>query len=208
MKFKEEDYDRITTVLSPFNGLGSIDQEVLKNAGARGSAVHLICTNIVKNLGRFPDDSIDLVKKYSRNDEHFEKELIQINHLIDSFEIWMDERKPKKVIVPERFYNDYYMICGLPDWLYLNQSDQWVLNDWKTSGDESKTWEVQGNGYCWLAEKHGLIVDLIEFTKLDKKGKKPKNYLYDKNFGLFKGCLMTYRHFYKGFKPEIMLDYL
>lgn len=208
MNPNKEEYTSVTECLSPFTGLKSLDPVILKNAACRGETVHLMCTSLVKGLGRFPGEAEILIKKYARNEEHAEKELAKVNHLVDSFEKWFDDKKKKTAVITPRMYNKYYMITGMPDMVYCNEQNQLVLVDWKTPLAESKTWSLQGSAYSWLLKKMGLDIQIIEFVQLSQTGHEPNIFTYKEDFGLFKSCLQTYRHFYADKVTENLLDYL
>jgi hypothetical protein len=199
----EEKYDRVTEVLSPFSGLKSLDAEILKNAGCRGKVVHILCNCLLKNLGIF--DLEELVRSYTRNDEHFEKEKSLIENFLKSFEIWFEDKND--FITPSRFYDNDLMITGECDFIYLSEEGL-KLVDLKTPIKESPTWSLQGSAYSYMAKQAKFNIQGIEFVQLSRTGKKPKIYQYEENFSLFKSYLDVYRDCYKNKKEEDVLGYL
>ncbi len=202
-----EDYDSISDILSPFTTLKNIDPDIVANAAKRGRVVHTLCTHLCEKIGYFPDEVEAMVRVFARNEEHAVKELAKVNGFMESFSKWLDKTNPKKVIIPEKIYNDYYMIKGIPDLIYLNQDDRWGLSDFKTPETKSKTWLLQLSAYAFLARKARFEVDFIEILQLDVKGNQAKVIPYEEDFTLFKGVLSTYRHFYKGIKVDSALEY-
>ena len=196
-------YDRISNVLYPFSGLRDIDPEILANAASRGTVVHKICDSLILRHGKF--DLEELVKGYSQNDIHYAKELEKVNLMIESFETWYKDKKfiPK----PKRFYETHNMITGECDMIYSDK-DRLVLVDIKTPLTESKSWMLQGTAYSYMAKKQGINIDRIEFIKLSKTGGKPKVFVYEENWFLFKSVLDIYRYFYKNEEKHENLDYL
>jgi hypothetical protein len=59
-----------------------------------------------------------------------------------------------------------------------------------------------------MAKKQGINIDRIEFIKLSKTGGKPKVFVYEENWFLFKSVLDIYRYFYKNEEKHENLDYL
>jgi hypothetical protein len=202
MKEKDE-YDSITTILSPFTSLKNIPPDILENAAKRGEVVHKICANICQNLGRFPNEVDLMVREYARNEDHIQKEIEKVNKRVQSFEKWIEKTNPKKIIMPEKMYNDYYMIKGFPDFYYVTQDDRFGLPEIKTPEIKSNTWVLQLTAYAFLARKAGYPIDFIEVLQLDVKGELPNIITYEEDFGLFKSVLNTYRYFYKNKSIEI-----
>jgi len=196
-------HDRVTEVLSPFSGLKSIDSEVLKNAASRGKVVHILCNSLLLNLGIF--DLEELVRTYSRNEEHFEKEKSLVENFVTSFEIWIESKKD--FITPSRFYDDEFMITGECDFIYPSEKGL-MLVDLKTPVTESPTWSLQGSAYSYMGKKASYPIKGIEFVKLSRTGKKPKIYQYEENFPLFRSYLEVYRNSFKNEKLEDVMAYL
>ncbi len=199
-------YLSVTQVLSPFSGLSTIDPEVVRNAGDRGTVVHRICDSIVLQFP-FDDETVDLmIREYARNEEHFEKEKNMILHFIVSFQKWQEGKVFLKK--PERFFDDKLMLTGECDLLYRDKEKRLVLVDLKTPASESKNWMLQGSAYSYLAKQVGHNIDVIEFVQLSRTGGKAKVHHYKEDFTLFKAHLDVYQYRYKDWVDPVSLDYM
>ncbi len=177
-----KEYDRITSVLSPYSGFDRIPVHILEAASERGVLVHKYASALIRNVGLFGVE------------EH-------LKGYIESFKLW----KPKsKMIIPSRFFEDDLLISGEADCLYEIE-DGYCLVDFKTSTKEGSTWNLQGSAYANLARKAGYNIKRIEFVKLSKEGKQPIVYTYTENFDLFLKCLDVYRAYFKDRKD--LVDY-
>jgi hypothetical protein len=201
----KEGYTRVTEILRPFSGMGKIDPAVLKNAGSRGTAVHRYIDSVISNEPLFGGIEED-VRAYTNSDEHFDKEMMKIESMTKSFELWNFGKNFIKK--PERFYCDELKITGDCDQIYQDDEGNFILVDFKTSCSEGSTWFLQGSAYSYLAKLNKYQIDRIEFVKLLKNGKAPKVYVYEENMDLFRCCLRIYREFFENPKEQIDLDYL
>lgn len=200
-------YTRVTEVLSPFSGLNVISKEILENASARGTVVHKLCDYIALGVGVFEDDINSLIKRYSRNAEHFDKEKILVKNMVDCFERWAQGKKFQTK--PERFFCDDLMLTGELDLIYINENQQLTLLDIKTPASESKTWLLQASAYSYLAKLCGYNLQNLEFLQLSRKeNKEATTYTYVENFSLFKSHLDAYRYSFKDQKLELNIDYI
>lgn len=180
-------YLRVTEVLSIFSGLSKIDPEVLANAAERGTLVHntIEAIRLDIGVGDFP--------------EHIEG-------YMNSYEIWATGKQ--FLPLAPRLYCDELMITGKPDDLYMD-GGKLILVDYKTPAKESKTWRLQAAAYKYLCIKAGYQVDEVKFVKLEKTGKKPKEFVYLDDMGLFLKILECHRYFFKDKQEEHSdLDYL
>jgi hypothetical protein len=191
-------FDRITTILKPFSDLNNIPQRTLDIAGCRGAVTHKLIDSIILGLGTWMGDF--LVEEYcdifELSKEQTEKEKKKVENAIKSFEQW----RPGKFFLPkpERFFDESLMICGEIDGLYQDRDRGIVLIDYKTSGQESRSWQLQGSAYSFLAKQAHYPIEVIQFIKLDKdKGNAPLIFTYQENFPLFKAHLDVYRYNYK-----------
>lgn len=167
---KEEKHLRVTEMLYPFSKMQFIDEIVLENAAARGTRVHAICEGIITGVGEW--DVEPALQGY-----------------VDSFKLWW-ELGHKVVEIEKRFYCDELMITGQVD-LLLQEDNELVVCDLKTSAQPSKTWPVQGSAYAYLAK-----ASKIKFIKLDRNGKPPKIYDYPVDIPFVKKCLEVYKYFF------------
>lgn len=171
-----DDYTRVTTILYPFSGLDRIDEEIVRSAGIRGTKVHKICELIIQGFGE-----IDVDEETFGYIESFKK-WWSLGHEIESVE--------------QRFWDDELQITGQLD-LIIKTSCGLSVVDFKTSYKHSKTWEIQGCAYAYLAKKCGYDIQNIQFIHLNKTGKQPKIFQYTVNDNLFFSVYTTWKHFYK-----------
>ncbi len=170
-----ENYLRVTNVLYPFSGLQNIDADVLANAAERGTRVHKICEGIVLGIGEIGVDEITW-------------------GYVESFKKWW-ATSIQVISMEQRFWDDEHQVTGQVDFI-INTPDGLAIVDIKTSSRPSKTWEVQGNAYAWLARNAGYDIKKILFLHLNKHGKEPKIYDYNVDPGFFLAVLRTYKHFF------------
>ena len=172
---KINDYIRVTEVLYPFSGLQSIDADVVRNAGRRGTKVHKICESIVSGIGEIGVD-----------DETW--------GYIESFKKWW-ETKIDVIEMEKRFWDDELRITGQVDFITRTE-DGLAIVDIKTSSRPSKTWQAQGSAYAYLAKNSGYDIKKIFFLHLNKHGKEPKIYEYPVDDSFFLAIFRTYKYFY------------
>lgn len=172
-------YARVTEILYPFSGLGSIDKDVLKNAADRGTRVHKACENIMQGLDWEHDP--------------------EVQGYVDSFHQWWKGGMCHQIIaIEKRFYDIELMITGQVDLILSGENSPYIL-DIKTPANPSKTWPIQGAAYAYMARKSGIPVRNVQFLQLFKDGKKPKLHEYDPDeyIDLFKKTIEVFTHFYR-----------
>jgi hypothetical protein len=185
-----EGYTRVSDILEPFSGYGSVPEHILKKAANRGTRVHQIAEAYVKGIMPLEDSEL---KGY-----------------VDSFLEW---RGDKKIIMPNRFYDKVLRITGKIDGLYQDMTTgDYTLIDFKTSAKEGKMWALQGAAYLYLAEIVGCYpVTRIEFIRLPKDGKKAEIYDYSassgENFSQFKEMVKMYHQFFSK-KENVEWEYI
>lgn len=170
-------YDRITSILSPFSGMDKIPKSILEAAADRGTRVHALCNGIIEGI------EIDVPDEYKG--------------YVDSFLQW----KEGKLLLPStgRMFDDDLMITGECDGTYIKDAVPTIF-DLKTSQKESKTWPLQGAGYSLLDGKK-----FQTFVILDKHGGSPRefHYSFKENIVCFMKCLDLYRLFFKNKKNDL-----
>lgn len=174
-----ESYTRVSTVLYPFSGLSDVPQDLVEHAANRGTKVHQICQGIVTGLGEFGVD--DETRPY-----------------VESFMQWYHPHMQFKAI-EQRFYCERLMVTGQCDYI-VDTPEGLALVDLKTSYRPSKTWQIQGQAYAYLAALSGYDIKHIWFLHLQKSGKPPKIYSYDVCDALWKSVFYTWKYFYH--KPK------
>jgi len=173
---KRENYTRVTKILYPFSGLEKVPQEVVTNAGIRGTKVHKICEGIISGLGEIGVDA-------------------ETHGYVESFKKWWGDGHFVRAM-EERFYDDDLEITGALD-LIIDTPDGIAIVDLKTSYAPSKTWTVQGNAYAYLAKKNNYDIKKIQFLHLNKLGKEPNIYDYPVDPSLFLAVYQSWKHFFK-----------
>jgi hypothetical protein len=169
-------FDRVTDVLAMFTKMHEIDPDVLQNAANRGTAVH------------------HALDGYIYGDLPMYVEEPEWEGYLKSAEAWVDART--FIANPGRFWDNTRMLTGSPDAFYVNDEDEIVLVDFKTSAVESKTWKLQGSAYAFMARKHfDMDVKRIEFIRLQKNGNPCKVHSYVEDFDMFEKCLDVFRYF-------------
>lgn len=170
-----ENYLRVTNILYPFSGLQSIDPQVLLHAAQRGTKVHKICEAIVEGLGEIGID-----------DETW--------GYVESFKKWW-ALGVNVVEKEKRFWDDELFITGQVDYI-ISTADGLAIVDLKTSSKPSKTWQVQGSAYAFLAQRAGYDIKKIFFLHLNKHGKDPKLIEYQIDNSFFLAVLRIYKYFF------------
>lgn len=174
---KEQNFRRVTEILYPFSGMDKIPPEVLAKAANRGTRVHTVCEAIMQGLGEIGVD--DEIRPY-----------------VESFKQWWnDEIKIKAIEL--RFYDKELMITGQVD-MIAEMPDGLAIIDIKTSYKPSKTWQVQGSAYAYLARKSGYDVKRLYFLHLDRHGGAPNLIEYEIDIPFFLDVLRVFNHFYGG----------
>jgi hypothetical protein len=171
-----ENYTRVTKILYPFSGLDKIDAKILLNAAERGTKVHKICEGIAEGLGEHGIDD-------------------EVWGFVESFKQWF-AKNSDFVEIEKRFYCDEMKITGQVDFI-LKTDEGLAIADLKTSSKASKTWQIQGLAYAYLARKAGYDIKKIFFIHLNKHGKEPTIYEYFPiNEELFFETYRVYKYFY------------
>ena len=171
----KSDYRRVTQILYPFSGLEKIDKEIVQHAAERGTKVHQICQGIMMGLGELNVD--DETRPY-----------------VESFKKWWEIGWSIREM-EKRFWCDELKITGQVD-LIIDTEHGLAIVDIKTSYKPSKTWQVQGSAYAYLARKAGYDVKRLYFLHLDRKGGQPKLIEYEIDEGFFLSVLRVFNHFF------------
>lgn len=172
-----ENYTRVTSMLYPFSGLEKIDPSIVMRAAERGTKVHKICEGIAQGLGEIGVD-----------EETF--------GYVESFKKWWSQGV-NPVMIEERFWCDELQITGQVDFIVKNEEGSLSIVDLKTSSRPSKTWQIQGCAYAYLAKKAKHDIQKIQFIHLNKHGKEPKIYEYPVDDSFFFALYRIFQHFYK-----------
>ncbi len=170
-----EGYTRISTVLSPFSGMGAIPPAILKAACDRGDAVHKAINGILEGFGE-PDKDF----------EHM--------GYVDSFRKWWNNQPVYKT--EDRLFDHDLKLTGQYDLIYQDKADL-VLVDFKTSAKEGKTWALQGSAYDHLIRLTGLQISRIEFVQVMKDGSSPEIFVYKPDWTMFLKVFEVYQMFFK-----------
>lgn len=174
-------YDRVTSILNPFNDFSSIDPDVLKNAADRGTRVHNLCEAYALKL--FLPDIPDDCKGY-----------------FDSFREWFDYSVEQVIHTEIRMNSMNYKLSGCMDLcVIMKGSTTPTLIDIKTPVNASPSWALQTAAYVMLADDClDLNIKRRCALMLPKTGGSAKiieycSYTSDKS--LFLNALELYRYF-------------
>jgi hypothetical protein len=172
-------YQRVTDILSPQSGYGSVPVKILKAACDRGTRVHDAIENYFKGLGLWHDDEWPEEVAY-----------------IESFEKFWQEWD--FTALENRFYCDELMITGKCD-LIIKHEGKPILVDWKTSAAVNPTWQYQGAAYKHLAKDYGI--EEVWFVKLSKTGEYPEVVKFtaeqcNRDIAIFRKCIEIYHAFH------------
>ncbi len=112
---------------------------------------------------------------------------------------WEEANKDDEMICYEKRFNcPELKISGKPDRLRLLKTTRKLrISDWKSSSQEGKkSWPIQGNLYHYLLTpmfgKENLD-DVVEFVKLDKKGKMPQIFEYPVDEETWEVCMAAHK---------------
>lgn len=171
-------YLRVTEVLSPYSGYGSVPKVILDAAQEKGKNIHRYAEGQIKGIGSW--DMCDDYQGY-----------------YDSFDKWWKPKEMEVICTETRFYCHDHRITGQMD-LIMKHEGKVKLIDFKTSCKENKIWPLQGGAYHHLAKKNGYEIEEIIFIHLQKDGKEPKLLHYHSHcFQMFLKCLDLYHIFFK-----------
>ncbi len=146
---------RVTQILSLFQNMWKIPQEVLARKAAIGTEVH------------------HAIAEYLLSGETQEGYVVSFSRWYDSLE------NPKLLLLEQQIVDQELEVSGTPD-AVIQIGNTPVLIDFKTSvKDDPVAWRLQGTAYINLLRRGGIKVDdVFFFLKLDKEGKKPGVFAY------------------------------
>ena len=171
-------YARVSEILVPFSDYSRIDPVILDKKCKLGTSVHEAIDDFLNDRFPFP---------LSEGWGYFY-----------SFEKWWDQIKPTLIETEKRYFCDDKMITGQIDALIsLPGSSESIVLDFKTSAQESPTWELQGHLYRYLLSPKENLSSRIFFLKLDKNGGLPKLFEYKFNSNTMAKCLKAIDDFWK-----------
>lgn len=176
-------YTRITTVLAPFAGYGSIPKAVIEKAADRGTRAHNAINTLLAGLGDWGAD--EDIQGYIASAKQIFPRIGNIIHH------------------ETRFYDDEKQLTGQVD-LIAEVDGIKTLIDWKTSSKRNPTWEAQAGGYVDLAPK-GIFKRSL-FIKLDKSGGEPEVFAFDNLPACqeeFRECYKLYQRYFINNKLEV-----
>lgn len=154
---------RVTQVLSLFQNLWKIPEEVLARKGQIGRSLH---EAIFDYLFADPGNMITHLER-----EHYP--------YLKSFSEWATTQKFNIKIFEERFTDEKLGFTGQPDAVFEMDGTSF-LYDFKTSlKDDPVSWRLQGTAYIHLLRSAGHnISDTFFFLKLRKDSKRADTYSY------------------------------
>lgn len=191
-------YTHITDISGAFAGYGSIPRSILQNAADRGNQVHDIVKDVILNV------PVDGERYYYFNKRmNGDIERINLQGYLESFWKFWRPHEDSPALFPDRMYQNRLMLTGEVD-LITMIDDKRVLIDWKCTASASPSWDIQGNGYCWMYEDlFEEVIDKILFVRLDKDGKDPEVIEIKQDIELFDTAFEFYERFFKGMKCNL-----
>ena len=183
----KEGFTRVSKILSPYTGYGSIPAHILDAKAEIGTQVHKRIEGYLKGIDI--ENENPLVETYFK-----------------SAKSWLDSVIFEPILIEERLYCDKYKITGEPD-LLIKSVGKICLIDWKTSIKENITWQAQGSAYSYLAEINGYgDINQIAFIQLDKNGEWPRIYQYKVDFEEFLFLMLNYDKYFKNSKQNNLAE--
>lgn len=176
-------YTSVTTVLSPYSGLGGIDPLVVKAAAERGTRVHKYCEM----------HALDLLIVEPESD---------CRGYVESFIKWYDMMVVKPLYIEERIDDEELKLSGGIDLVcYLKGDELPSVVDIKTPVNISPTWQLQTAAYKMLIERElGINIGRRIALKLPRDGSVAKVVEYTKHEqdrDMYLKALEVYRYFNK-----------
>jgi len=172
-------YPRVTEILSPYVDFSMVPKHVLTRATERGSKVHSICAGICQ--GFWVPEIPEECKGY-----------------IASFQRWFDEYVEEVIFVEKELIDPTYGFMGHLDFFGKLNRLGYALLDWKTPITLYKAWRLQMAGYNRLLEVEKKQVDVVASLQLDPNGGIPKMVRYEhsaQDFNIFLGLLNGHNYF-------------
>ena len=161
-------YNHISKIVECFCEYGNVPKDTLKNAADRGTRVHA---------------AIDLYIKVGIRDDRLEEQDLPY---FESWRLWYEGEvytgKSEEILYGEtRLYDEKRYLTGEFDGMW-KRNGRLTLIDWKTSASHNNlAWAMQGTGYLQLinATKFCECSNEVCFLKLNKEGKRAREYFYD-----------------------------
>lgn len=152
---------RVTQVLSFFQNMWKIPQDVLDRKAQIGTELH----EAIFRYFFTQDAMLDVGREWFP--------------YLESFHEWAKERKLSVKFFEERIINEELGLSGKPDAI-LEIDGVSYLFDWKTSAkDDPVCWRLQGTAYIHLLRLAGhTLSDTFYFLKLRKDGKRADTFAY------------------------------
>ncbi len=174
---------RVTEILNYFTSYDKVPRDILKNAAARGTAVHALCAGIAKG-NWIPETMI--------NEEHLP--------YVKSFKLWHEAQIQEYKIIEQRYTHPDLNFSGQMDFVAVGNNGETYLIDLKTSAAPQKTYPLQMAAYDSLLRSHGITVKGAMIVYLSKKAEFPEiHYLegMEEEFHVFLSALDCWNYFHK-----------
>lgn len=124
----------VTSILRALHNFDGVSAAVLEAAAERGTAVHLACEYLDKEI--LDEDSIDPA----------------IAGYVDAWRLFMAEKQPTWRHIETQCYHSLYRYAGTLDRAGEMDGDEWIV-DIKTSAASHPIWGVQTAAYAHAIEK-------------------------------------------------------
>jgi len=160
--YEGKEYARVSDILQAYCDFSGIDPDVLKAKAELGTQVHdAICSDVRDEFPYIPAKGHGYFKSYLK---------------------WKDELHPIFLQNEKRYFCNKKMLTGCIDAVVQFGNAFPVLIDFKTSAQESSTWNLQGHLYYYLLKANSYdISPNFLFLKLNTNGDFPTVYQYKYN---------------------------
>lgn len=170
-------YARVSSVIKPYSDYDFENCPFSRRKALIGTDVHQAIADDIAS--EFPSPSLEATPYY------------------DSYEAWKDCINPTFIQSEERYFDEVKRITGQIDCIIRLEHEE-LLVDFKTSANESPTWEMQAHLYHYLLTASGKpISGRMLFVKLSPYGKVPQVFTYRFSTNILAKCMMAVDKFWE-----------
>jgi hypothetical protein len=166
-------YTRVSSILKPLAQFVGVDEDVLKAASIRGTAIHKAIQLDAQGIP-YPMP-------------------IGYRGYFKSYRKWCDVTQFRIERSELRLYDDDLHITGGLDAIVTNGENRYLV-DWKNTAAQNRDyWELQGMFYHYLAAQNGIkLHKKIMFIQLCPEGSPAKVFSFEASEVLWRQCLKYY----------------
>jgi len=140
-------------------------QEIMREAGHRGSKVH----NGIESL--LLGNKVDMSDSYPDGNGVPSELTLEEYEALMSFADWHKETNPKTIAIETTVFNDEFMYAGTIDYICEIEGEKWII-DFKTSQDVWASHELQVSAYKHALEgEHKLGILQVGYRRNKKRFK-------------------------------------